>query len=216
MTLAIMNGLLTSIALETGILVRQMDFRTAFRTAIGMSFISMIAMEAMMNAIDWTLTGGGVRHPAALQLLPTEGVGAGMSLKQVALLAVLAAAVGGLVALWSFSRAGHVTDADVPWLELLLLLHLAGAAVWIGVLSPLRTLAGNPENHSIAAGAVGCLLTAAAANKVRFVPAMRTGNRQGAVALRRSIAVERAAICLVLLATAAVTTLQGAPSANSS
>ncbi|MCY3855153.1 MAG: DUF4396 domain-containing protein [Rhodospirillales bacterium] len=58
MTLAIVNGLLTSIALETVILVRQMDLRTACRTAIGMSFISMIAMEAMMNGVDWMLTGG--------------------------------------------------------------------------------------------------------------------------------------------------------------
>ena len=58
MTLAIVNGLLTSIALETMILVRQMDLRTAFGTAIGMSFISMVSMEVMMNAVDWALTGG--------------------------------------------------------------------------------------------------------------------------------------------------------------
>ena len=58
MALAIFNGLLTSIALETVILARQMDLRTAFRTAIGMSFIAMIAMETMMNAVDWVLTGG--------------------------------------------------------------------------------------------------------------------------------------------------------------
>ena len=60
MILAIVNGLLTSIALETFILVRQMDLGTAFRTAIGMSFVSMVAMEAAMNAVDWTLTGGAV------------------------------------------------------------------------------------------------------------------------------------------------------------
>ena len=63
MVLAIINGLLTSIALETVILVRQMDVGTAFRTAIGMSLISMVAMEsmeAMMNAVDWSLTGGAV------------------------------------------------------------------------------------------------------------------------------------------------------------
>ena len=60
MVLAIVNGLLTSIALETLILVRQMDLRNAFRTAVGMSLISMVAMEAMMNAVDWGLTGGAV------------------------------------------------------------------------------------------------------------------------------------------------------------
>ncbi len=58
MSLAILNGLLTSIALETFILSRQMDFRNAFRTAIGMSLISMIAMEAAMNITDVLLTGG--------------------------------------------------------------------------------------------------------------------------------------------------------------
>ena len=41
MTLAIINGLITSIILETIILMRQnFDFRKAFNTAIGMSFIS--------------------------------------------------------------------------------------------------------------------------------------------------------------------------------
>ena len=58
MALAIVNGLLTSIALETVILSRQMAFRDAWRTAIGMSLISMIAMEAAMNITDVLLTGG--------------------------------------------------------------------------------------------------------------------------------------------------------------
>lgn len=58
MTLAIVNGLLTSIALETFILSRQMQLRAAFNTAIGMSLISMISMEIAMNVVDVTLTGG--------------------------------------------------------------------------------------------------------------------------------------------------------------
>ena len=58
MTLAIINGLLTSIALETVILARQMRLGDAFRTAIGMSLISMISMEVAMNAVDLFLTGG--------------------------------------------------------------------------------------------------------------------------------------------------------------
>ena len=60
MSLAIVNGLITSIALETFILTRQMAFRAAFRTAIGMSMISMISMEAAMNLVDVALTGGAV------------------------------------------------------------------------------------------------------------------------------------------------------------
>ena len=60
MSLAIVNGLITSIALETIILTRQMAFRAAFRTAIGMSMISMVSMEAAMNLVDVALTGGAV------------------------------------------------------------------------------------------------------------------------------------------------------------
>ena len=60
MSLAIINGLLTSIALETFILVRQMPLRLAFRTAIGMSLISMIGMEVAMNVTDLALTGGAM------------------------------------------------------------------------------------------------------------------------------------------------------------
>ena len=61
MTLAIINGLITSIILETVILLRQnFDFRKAFNTAIGMSFISMISMEVAMNLTDYLLTGGAI------------------------------------------------------------------------------------------------------------------------------------------------------------
>ena len=61
MTLAIINGLITSIILETVILMRQnFDFKKAFNTAIGMSFISMISMEVAMNLTDYILTGGAI------------------------------------------------------------------------------------------------------------------------------------------------------------
>ena len=60
MSLAIVNGLITSIALETIILTRQMALPAAFKTAIGMSLISMVSMEAAMNLVDVVLTGGAV------------------------------------------------------------------------------------------------------------------------------------------------------------
>ena len=60
MLLAIMNGILTSIALETVVLSRQMRLANAFRTAVGMSLISMVAMEAAMNIVDVILTGGAL------------------------------------------------------------------------------------------------------------------------------------------------------------
>jgi len=60
MSLAIINGILTSIALETVVLSRQMSLASAFRTAVGMSLISMVAMESAMNIVDVVLTGGAV------------------------------------------------------------------------------------------------------------------------------------------------------------
>ena len=61
MTLAIINGLITSIILETIILLRQnFKFSNALKTALGMSFISMISMEVAMNFTDYLLTGGAI------------------------------------------------------------------------------------------------------------------------------------------------------------
>ena len=61
MVIAIMNGLITSIVLETFILIRQdLDSKKAFKTALGMSFISMISMEITMNLTDYFLTGGAI------------------------------------------------------------------------------------------------------------------------------------------------------------
>ena len=61
MTLAIINGLITSIILETIILMKQnFKFQNALKTAMGMSFISMISMEIAMNLTDYLLTGGAM------------------------------------------------------------------------------------------------------------------------------------------------------------
>jgi hypothetical protein len=58
MVLATINGILSSITLETLILGRQMRFSLAFKTAVGMSLVSMISMEAAMNLVDYILIGG--------------------------------------------------------------------------------------------------------------------------------------------------------------
>ena len=59
MILAIINGLITSIILETIILLKQnFNFSQALKTALGMSFISMVSMEVAMNLTDYLLTGG--------------------------------------------------------------------------------------------------------------------------------------------------------------
>ena len=61
MILAIINGLITSIFLETIILIRQgFSFNGALKTASGMSLISMLSMEIAMNTTDYVLTGGAI------------------------------------------------------------------------------------------------------------------------------------------------------------
>ena len=58
MLLAIINGIITSIILETFILMRQnFKFVDAFKTACGMSMISMISMEVAMNLTDYLIVG---------------------------------------------------------------------------------------------------------------------------------------------------------------
>ncbi len=59
--LAMINGIITSIILETFLLVRQsMTLKVAFKTAVGMSLISMISMELAMNIVDYLITGGAM------------------------------------------------------------------------------------------------------------------------------------------------------------
>lgn len=55
------SGITTSIILETILLKRgadQLSWTMAARTAMGMSMVSMIAMELAENAVDYHLTGG--------------------------------------------------------------------------------------------------------------------------------------------------------------
>ncbi len=58
MLLAIINGLITSIMLETIILMRTFIFTEAISIAIKMSFISMVSMEIAMNVTDLIFAGG--------------------------------------------------------------------------------------------------------------------------------------------------------------
>lgn len=55
------SGITTSIILETVLLRRGPDnlsWAKAAQTAMGMSMVSMLAMEAAENAVDYHLTGG--------------------------------------------------------------------------------------------------------------------------------------------------------------
>lgn len=54
---AILCGITTSIILETIILMKSLTFGQAFKTAIGMSIISMVSMEIAMNLTDYFIMG---------------------------------------------------------------------------------------------------------------------------------------------------------------
>ena len=74
MILAIINGIITSITLETIILIKQnFTFKNAFKIAVGMSLISMISMEVAMNLTDYLLTGGAMLTWWVIPIMLTAG-----------------------------------------------------------------------------------------------------------------------------------------------
>ena len=86
-------------------------------------------------------------------------------------------------------------------------LVLAGAVLTWMLLDGFRALFVTPYGLMLLAklGLVGLLLFFAAMNKWRFVPALAAGEAQAGLRLRRSIAAEIALVCMILLATALLT-----------
>ena len=58
MFIAVVCGLCTSVLLETCILLRQMSFPRALKTAFGMSVFSMLAMEVAANSVAYFFSHG--------------------------------------------------------------------------------------------------------------------------------------------------------------
>jgi len=73
LSLSIVNGLITSIILETIVLSYSQTIFSAFKTAIGMSLVSMISMEAAMNIVDVLLTGGAMLTWWAMPIMLIAG-----------------------------------------------------------------------------------------------------------------------------------------------
>ena len=94
-----------------------------------------------------------------------------------------AAVPGGAAAIWSFAEIGHIAGRDRFWLRIVLFVHLAAAAFWIGVFLPLRRLSRAPE----------------------------TMNEAAASGLARSISLEWLCVGLILLATAIFTSVLTVP-----
>lgn len=64
--LAMTAGVCTSVLLETMILWKQVGPKEAFRTALGMSMVSMLLMETAMNLTDYGMMGAPAITPAVL------------------------------------------------------------------------------------------------------------------------------------------------------
>ncbi|KAL3470326.1 hypothetical protein BJX99DRAFT_264318 [Aspergillus californicus] len=81
MAASMASGITTSIILETVLLKHGADrlsWPRAARTAMGMSLVSMLAMEAAENAVDYHLTGGVVAfHEPQFWLAAAVSIGAG-------------------------------------------------------------------------------------------------------------------------------------------
>ena len=74
MILAIINGLITSVILETIILMRKnFNFSLALKTALGMSLMSMISMEIAMNFTDYFITGGAILNWSVIPIMLLVG-----------------------------------------------------------------------------------------------------------------------------------------------
>ena len=167
--------------------------------------------------------------------------------------------LGSIIALWSFTRIGHVPDQKMLVLEISLLAHLLAVAFWIGILMPLYRLSLNTETIQQAADLghnfgviavitvpimiligtymsyillgsfasligseygktllikitlVAGLLAISAANKLRFVPALKRGDGMAAVHLNNSIKLEWAIFLLILASTATLTSIFAIP-----
>ena len=79
MPLACASGIFTSLLLESTLLHFGKDKlppATAIKTALNMSFISMLAMEVAENAVEMQMTGGDFSDPVAyLAILPSCAAG---------------------------------------------------------------------------------------------------------------------------------------------
>jgi putative copper resistance protein D len=126
-------------------------------------------LAVAMSVLGFTLRGAvlmddisGMIDPSILALLWETPPGDALLLRilglGVMLVGVVAggrglwiAAIGSLVAIWSFCEIGHVASQDRVWFQSILFIHLIAAAFWLGILLPLHRLSRNPLTMATAA-----------------------------------------------------------------
>jgi putative copper resistance protein D len=247
--------------------------RVMKRQARALACLALAATVVGFMLRGAALTGGvdGMVDPEMLGLLWQTSVGGVLVYRVIGAVMILVglsiphfglwiALLGGTIGLWSFAQIGHVPELESVGVQLLLLLHLLCVAFWVGIFSPLRSMALMPEHLTDAAELghrfgqtaalvvpaligvglwmawllvgnlqgllftgygqallfkvflAGLLLILAAANKLRFVPAMQSGETKAAQHLARSIEVEAIVVLVVLATTATLTSVLTVPS----
>ncbi|WP_254444522.1 copper resistance D family protein [Ruegeria sp. HKCCA6707] len=134
------------------------------RQARALGWLALAATVVGFMLRGAALTGGvdGMVDPEMLGLLWQTSVGEVLVYRLVGAVMILVglsvprvglpiALLGGTVALWSFAQIGHVPELESFGVQLLLLLHLLSVAFWVGIFSPLRSMALTPEHLTDAA-----------------------------------------------------------------
>ena len=58
------------------------------------------------------------------------------------------AVLGALIAVYSFTQVGHMSDKNSGLITISLFIHLIAASLWIGILFPLRKMALSEKDHN--------------------------------------------------------------------
>jgi len=123
------------------------------RLTIGFALFGIAATILGFSLAGASLTGdaSGMMDPEMLGLLWSTPVGTAVALRMAGLVLLIAglflgrvgvmlSMIGGGFALWSFVTIGHIPDRGEMLLNIILMFHLVAISVWIGVLTPLRSL----------------------------------------------------------------------------
>ncbi|MFV2052361.1 copper resistance D family protein [Aliiroseovarius sp. YM-037] len=268
---ALYLGVLTAVGTVLATMLFQLTRYRRF--TIGFALLGIAATVFGLSLAGATLTGdaSGMTDREMLSLLWSTPVGTAVALRLVGLgllivglfigrVGVILSLIGGGLALWSFATIGHIPDRGSLALNIVLMFHLVAISVWIGVLTPLRSLSLDASRVSDAANVghrfgkiaavfvpllilaggymsyelvgslpallgggygqalllkvlfVTGLLALAAANKLRFIPQMTSGDPAAADHLAKSISYEWLVIVAVLLTTAVLTSVLTLPS----
>ena len=253
-------------------LLRDEHRRSILRHVLILCALAVCLSAARISLLDASMSGNpaDMFDLSSAGMILSAGEGWAIALRIVGLMLCAAAlkagrvsraaaCVGALLAAASFAAVGHVHALKPDRLPtMLLILHLACVAFWLGALWPLLHVARARDDAltaklaarfgAIALYAVGllvgaglllayqllgslsalwssaygrmlslklllvaALLCAAAVNRLWLTPRLRAGDAAAAAALRRSIRLEMLVGGLILLVTAAFTSLSGPP-----